>query len=70
MVASLDEIVWAVNPENDSLMGLERYLHHVADEFFPGLTGPMPGSMWMMPSLKLQCIPRCAITFTLQFGKP
>ncbi|MBN2163134.1 MAG: sensor histidine kinase [Pontiellaceae bacterium] len=34
MVASLDEIVWAVNPENDSLMGLESYLHHVVDEFF------------------------------------
>ncbi len=36
MVASLDEIVWAVNPANDSLTGLESYLHHVVDEFFRG----------------------------------
>jgi len=34
MVASLDEIVWAVNPANDSLRSLVSYLRHVAEEFF------------------------------------
>jgi signal transduction histidine kinase len=34
MVASLDEIVWAVNPANDSLSSLEVYLRYVAEEFF------------------------------------
>jgi signal transduction histidine kinase len=33
-VQSLDEIVWAVNPENDSLDGLVEYISHYADEFF------------------------------------
>jgi ligand-binding sensor domain-containing protein/signal transduction histidine kinase len=33
-VQALDEIVWAVNPENDSLEGLIEYLAHYADEFF------------------------------------
>jgi ligand-binding sensor domain-containing protein/signal transduction histidine kinase len=33
-VKSLDEIVWAVNPENDSLDGLIEYISHYADEFF------------------------------------
>jgi signal transduction histidine kinase len=33
-VQSLDEIVWAVNPENDTLNGLLEYLGHYADEFF------------------------------------
>src|SRR5205823_1355509 len=33
-VQSLDEIVWAVNPENDSLEGLVEYISHYADEFF------------------------------------
>lgn len=34
MVSSLDEIVWAVNPANDSLPSLAVYLRHVAEEFF------------------------------------
>jgi signal transduction histidine kinase len=33
-VQSLDEIVWAVNPENDTLEGLASYISHYADEFF------------------------------------
>lgn len=33
-VQSLDEIVWAVNPENDTLDGLATYISHYADEFF------------------------------------
>jgi ligand-binding sensor domain-containing protein/signal transduction histidine kinase len=33
-VQSLDEIVWAVNPENDTLEGLVEYITHYADEFF------------------------------------
>jgi signal transduction histidine kinase len=34
MVASLDEIVWAVNPANDSLPQLATYLCQFAEEFF------------------------------------
>lgn len=34
LVASLDEIVWAINPANDSLQNLANYLCHVAGEFF------------------------------------
>jgi signal transduction histidine kinase len=34
MVASLDEIVWAINPTNDSLASLANYLCHSAEEFF------------------------------------
>jgi signal transduction histidine kinase len=34
MVTSLDEIVWAVNPANDSLPNLANYLCHFAEEFF------------------------------------
>lgn len=34
MITSLDEIVWAVNPENDSLRSLATYLQHMAEEFF------------------------------------
>jgi len=33
-VQSLDEIVWAINPENDTLEGLIEYISHYADEFF------------------------------------
>jgi signal transduction histidine kinase len=33
-VQALDEIVWAVNPENDTLDGLVQYISHYADEFF------------------------------------
>jgi signal transduction histidine kinase len=33
-VQSLDEIVWAVDPENDTLEGLVNYIAHYADEFF------------------------------------
>jgi ligand-binding sensor domain-containing protein/signal transduction histidine kinase len=33
-VQALDEIVWAVNPENDTLEGLASYISHYADEFF------------------------------------
>jgi signal transduction histidine kinase/ligand-binding sensor domain-containing protein len=34
MVIALDEIVWAVNPKNDTLAGLVNYLGHFAEEFF------------------------------------
>ena len=34
MVASLDEIVWAVNPANDSIPSLATYLCQAAEEFF------------------------------------
>lgn len=34
MVASLDEIVWAINPANDSVASLATYLCHFAEEFF------------------------------------
>lgn len=34
LVTSLDEIVWAINPANDSLVKLVNYLCHVAEEFF------------------------------------
>jgi signal transduction histidine kinase len=34
MVASLDEIVWAINPANDSAASLATYLCHFAEEFF------------------------------------
>jgi signal transduction histidine kinase len=34
LVSSLDEIVWAVNPANDSLPSLGSYLRHIAEEFF------------------------------------
>lgn len=34
MVTALDEIVWAVNPKNDSLMELINYLGYFAEEFF------------------------------------
>jgi signal transduction histidine kinase/ligand-binding sensor domain-containing protein len=34
MVAALDEIVWAVNPKNDSLLELINYLGYFAEEFF------------------------------------
>ncbi|MDB6017463.1 MAG: Histidine kinase [Pedosphaera sp.] len=36
MMTSLDEIVWAVNPANDSVRSLAAYLRHVASEFFCG----------------------------------
>ncbi len=34
MVVALDEIVWAVNPRNDSVTELVNYLANFADEFF------------------------------------
>jgi len=34
MVRSLDEIVWAVNPRNDTMQSLAQYLAHIAYEFF------------------------------------
>jgi signal transduction histidine kinase len=34
MVSLLDEIVWAINPANDSLPNLANYLCHVTNEFF------------------------------------
>ncbi len=34
MIASLDEIVWAVNPRNDNLARLADYLCRIADECF------------------------------------
>lgn len=33
MVESLDEIVWAINPSNDSVASLANYLSHFAEEF-------------------------------------
>jgi len=33
-VQAMDEIVWAVNPDNDTLEGLVEYLSHYAHEFF------------------------------------
>jgi signal transduction histidine kinase len=33
-VQSLDEIVWAVNPENDTLDGLVAYINQYANQFF------------------------------------
>ena len=33
LVTSLDEIVWAVNPRNDSLQALADYFCHFAEEF-------------------------------------
>jgi signal transduction histidine kinase len=33
MAQSLDEIVWAVNPEHDTLQGLVEYLSQTADDF-------------------------------------
>ncbi len=33
-VQAMDEMVWAVNPENDSLEGLIEYITHYANEFF------------------------------------
>jgi ligand-binding sensor domain-containing protein/signal transduction histidine kinase len=33
-VQSLDEIVWAVNPENDTLDALVEYISHYTNEFF------------------------------------
>jgi len=38
MVRSLDEIVWAVNPRNDTLQSLAQYLTHLAHEYL----GPTP----------------------------
>ena len=35
-VRSLDEIVWAINPKNDTLNSLSEYLSHYATEFFEG----------------------------------
>lgn len=34
LVTSLDEIVWAINPANDSLPNLVNYLSHTAEELF------------------------------------
>lgn len=34
LVAVMDEIVWAVNPQNDNLTRLADYLCHMADELF------------------------------------
>lgn len=34
MVRTMDEIVWAVNPGNDTLEGLANYIFHFAEEFF------------------------------------
>jgi ligand-binding sensor domain-containing protein/signal transduction histidine kinase len=33
-VQALDEIVWAINPQNDTLDGLVAYIGHYADELF------------------------------------
>ena len=37
-VANLDEIVWAVNPKNDTLDKVASYLVHYAEEFFESST--------------------------------
>lgn len=36
LLQSLDEIVWAVNPQNDTLENLTAYLGHYAQEYFHG----------------------------------
>jgi signal transduction histidine kinase len=38
MVTTLDEIVWAVNPANDSMRSLADYLRHMAAEYFRATT--------------------------------
>ncbi len=35
-VQALDETVWAVNPKNDTIISLVRYISHYANEFFEG----------------------------------
>jgi signal transduction histidine kinase len=35
-VQSMDEIVWAINPENDTLDGLVGYISQYANQFFEG----------------------------------
>jgi hypothetical protein len=45
MVRSLDEIVWAVRPENDSLQALIDYFGHRVDEFFDN----SPVRAWFTP---------------------
>ena len=55
-VQSLDEIVWAVNPENDSLDELVGYLNQYASQFFEGtniryrLALPRDASQQMFPA--------------------
>src|SRR5262249_31399372 len=34
LLKTMDEIVWAVNPRNDSLENLAAYLSHYADDYF------------------------------------
>ncbi len=38
MVSSLDEIVWAVDPANDSVASLASYLRHTTEELFRSLS--------------------------------
>jgi signal transduction histidine kinase len=38
MVTTLDEIVWAVNPANDSMRSLAHYLRHMAADYFRATT--------------------------------
>ncbi|HWD18809.1 MAG TPA: two-component regulator propeller domain-containing protein [Verrucomicrobiae bacterium] len=55
-VQSLDEIVWAVDPENDTLEGLINYITHYADEFFENtavscrLEMPVQAPPWPLPA--------------------
>jgi signal transduction histidine kinase len=49
MVRSMDEIVWAVNPRNDSLPSLATYIHHFAADFFSAR--PIRCRLDIMPNL-------------------
>lgn len=55
LVLSLDEIVWAVDPENDSLDHLVTYICHYAGEFFAD--GPIRCQLVIPPKL-----PPCHLT--------
>jgi ligand-binding sensor domain-containing protein/signal transduction histidine kinase len=58
-VQSMDEIVWAVNPENDTLDSLVGYISHHAGEFFEG-TG-------VRCRLEIPVrLPRCALSSELR----
>jgi signal transduction histidine kinase len=49
MVRSLDEIVWAVRPENDSLQALIDYFGHRVDEFSEN----SPIRVWFTPPVAI-----------------
>src|SRR5262249_49764144 len=59
MAQALDEIVWAVNPQHDTLEGLVEYLSQSADEFLEDT--PIRCRVKLPPHL-----PRCAIPAELR----